>query len=267
MLVKWAMTSEVEGLESTNRILIVALIIAAFFLGSFFNQIASVKNTSPDAKTTKAQTTPNPQAEINMDTIRALFNNKNIVLGNKNSKNLFVEISDPSCPYCSIVAGQNPELNKQVGPRFAMAIDGGTYVPPVPEMKKLVDEKKAAFVYIYYPGHGNGEMGVKALYCANEKGKFWEIHDKLMSADGYNLLNNIIQNDKTKSQQLADFLSDVFDSTAMKACLDSGKYDPKLKEDIALAEALKVSGTPGFYINTTNFGGAYSWTDMQSAVK
>lgn len=210
-----------------------------------------------------------PQAPtISLDTIKALFNNdKNLVFGDKNAKNLLVEVADPSCPFCHIAGGHNPELNKQSGPRFTLVADGGTFVAPVPEMKKLVDQGKAAFVYIYTPGHGNGEMGTKALYCANEKGKFWQVHDKLMSSDGYNLLNNVVKNDKTKSSDLSTFLADVFSSADMKACLDSGKYDAKLQEDIQTAQKLGVNGTPGFYINTTLFAGAYSWTDMQSAVK
>ena len=215
-----------------------------------------------------SQPAAQPQApKVTLDTIKALFNDKNLVFGNKNAKNLLVEVADPSCPYCHIAGGHNSALNKQVGPQFTLVSDGGSYIPPVPEMKKLVDEGKAAFVYIYTPGHGNGEMGTKALYCANEKGKFWQVHDKLMSADGYDLLNNQIKNDKSKSGDLSNFLSDIFNSTDMKACLDSGKYDTKLQDDIATASKLGVSGTPGFYINTTNFAGAYSWKDMQSAVQ
>ncbi len=209
-----------------------------------------------------------PQApKVTLDTIKSLFNDKNLVYGDKNSKNLLVEVADPSCPYCHIAGGHNPELNKQVGTQFTLVADGGTYIAPVPEMKKLVDSGKAAYVYIYSPGHGNGEMGAKAFYCAKEKGKFWEVHDKLMSSDGYTLLNNTVKNDKTKSGELADFLSGVFNSADMKSCLDSGKYDAKLQEDTATAAKLGVSGTPGFFINTTNFAGAYSWKDMQASVQ
>lgn len=207
------------------------------------------------------------QPTVTLDTIKALFNDKNLTFGNKNAKNLLVEVADPSCPFCHIAAGHNSELNKQSGPRFTLVADGGSYLAPIPEMKKLVDEGRAAFVYIYTPGHGNGEMGTKALYCANEKGKFWQVHDKLMTNDGYNLLNNKVKNDKAKSQELSDFLSSVVNTLDMKACLDSGKYDAKLQEDIKTATSLGVQGTPGFFINTTNFAGAYSWKDMESAVK
>ncbi|MBI4039024.1 DsbA family protein [Candidatus Daviesbacteria bacterium] len=221
------------------------------------------------AQPVQASAQPQPQAPaVTLDTIKDLFsNNKNLILGDKNAKNLLVEVADPSCPFCHIAAGLNPALNKQSGPRFTLVADGGTYVAPVPEMKKLVDAGRAALVYIYTPGHGNGEMGTKAMYCSNEKGKFWPVHDKLMTSEGYDLLNNTVKNDKSKSQELANFLSEVFNAADMKACLDSGKYDAKLPEDTQTAQKLGVNGTPGFFINTTNFAGAYSWKDMESAVK
>lgn len=253
----------------------------AILLGSFVISVAILMHggiikmgkppAQPQAAQPSQQVQPAPAqpqvAIVTLDTIKALFNDKNLVFGNKNAKNLLVEVADPSCPFCHIASGHNSELNKQSGSRFTLVADGGSYVAPVPEMKKLVDAGKAAFVYIYTPGHGNGEMGTKALYCANEKGKFWQVHDKLMSNDGFNLLNNTVKNDKSKSQELASFLSDVFSSVDMKTCLDSGKYDAKLQEDIQTAVKLGVSGTPGFFINTTNFSGAYSWKDMESAVK
>lgn len=208
-----------------------------------------------------------PQAPtVSLDMIKGLFKEGNIVFGDKNSKNLLVEVADPSCPYCHVAAGHNSELNKQVGDRFKLVADGGTYVAPVPEMKKLVDAGRASFVWIYSPGHGSGEMGTKAMYCANEKGKFWEVHDKLMTNAGYELLNNVVKNDKTKVSELITFLGSAVDLAHLKQCLDSGKYDAKLQEDTAVATSLGVSGTPGFYVNTTNFAGAYSWKDMESAL-
>lgn len=259
-------------------ILIVILIIGAFFLGSLVtkvqylekaanqSQVAGTQTTQAQPTAQQQQQPPPPQA-VTIDKIKSLFTDKNITFGNSNSKNLLVEVADPSCPYCHIAAGKNPELNKQAGSQFLLTSDGGTYVAPVPEMKKLVDDGKAAFVWIYTPGHGNGEMGTKAMYCAHEKGSFWPVHDKLMTKEGYDLLNNQVKNDKTKSQEIANFLSDVFDANQLKTCLDSGKYDAKLTQDVALASSLGISGTPGFFINTARFAGAYSWKDMQSAVK
>jgi protein-disulfide isomerase len=265
------MNQQAENLKTTNRFLIVGLIISAFLIGSLTNKVSTNKTTS---ETTTAETTAQPQAApaqpqavaVDIDTIKSLFTEKHIYFGNKDSKNLFVEIADPSCPYCHIAGGNNPELNKEAGSQFTMIQDGGDYLPPVLEMKKMLDQGDAAFVYIYSPGHGNGEMGMKAMYCAHEQGKFWEVHDKLMSSEGYTMVNDNVKNDVAKSAELAEFLSDVFDASAMQECLESGRYDSKIAEDTETSRNLGVSGTPGFFINSTNFAGAYSWNDMQSAV-
>lgn len=261
--------------ETTNQstfsytpLLVSLLVISAFVNGMFINKFKTMEKAQVAVTPAAPQAPQAPETPtITMDTLKGLFTSENITFGNKNSKNIFVEVADPSCPYCSIAGGLNPDLNKQAGQQFLLKDQGGTYVPPVPEMKKLLDEGKAAFVWIYTNGHNNGEMGAKALYCAHDNGKFWNAHDKLMSAEGYALLNDVVRNDKTKSQELATFLADVMDPTEMKKCLDSGKYDTRLTQNSATATKIGVRGTPGFYINTTSFAGAYSWDAMKSAVK
>lgn len=257
---------------SYTPLLVGTLIVAAFILGTLVTKVTYLEKggttTALVPTTTAGQPPVAPVApKVTIDQIKKLFNDKNITFGDKNSKNLLVEVADPSCPFCQVAAGYNPELSKQMGQQFITVADGGSYVPPVLEMKKLVDEGKAALIWIYTNGHGNGEMGTKAMYCAHEKGQFWPVHDKLMTNDGYNLLNNTVKNDKTKSADIATFLSDVTDRDDLQKCLESGKYDAKIQEDTATAANIGVNGTPGFYINATNFAGAYSWTDMKSAVK
>lgn len=257
-----------------QTVLVVALIVAAYFIGNLTAQVQNLKKGTAPAAT--AGTTPAAAPTVTLAQIKDVFKKDVIKFGNANSKLLLVEVSDPSCPFCHIAAGKNPTLNNQ-SPQFKMVADGGTYVAPVPEFKKLVDGGKAAFAYIYSPGHGNGEMAVRALYCAFEKGKFWETHDLLMSEKGYEIQNGmdlagtasagpIVKNDKTKSGDLADFLAPAIDAAFMKTCLESGKYDAQLGANTQLASSLGVQGTPGFFINATNFAGAYSFKDMQSAV-
>jgi protein-disulfide isomerase len=133
-------------------------------------------------------------------------------------------------------------------------------------MKKLVDEGKAGFVWLYANGHGNGEMGTKALYCAKDLGKCWEVHDLLMNKDGYELVNTTVKNDKTKSGEVANFLKSATKVDDMKKCLDSGKYDDRMAADMAVAAEFGFNGTPSFFVNTKNFAGAYSYTDIKPAV-
>lgn len=207
------------------------------------------------------------EVPVTLEQIQALFTDKNIMFGKKESKVLFVEFSDPSCPYCHVASGKNPELNKEAGAQFTMEKDGGSYVPPVPEMKKLVDSGKAAYVWLYANGHGNGELGTQALYCAKDKKKFWEVHDLLMSAAGYDIMNTQIKNDVSKAGEMADFLKSAVKATDMKKCLESGKYKDRAAADMAIARQIGFKGTPNFFVNTTRFGGAYSYKDMLPAVE
>lgn len=249
---------------SKETITVLLLVVAAFFGGYYFSK----NNGTTLGSTTEAIPTVVQQetGSVTIDQVKALFNDKNLVFGNKNSKLLIVEFSDPSCPYCHAAAGKNPALNKQMGEQFILKADGGTYVAPEVEIKKLVDSGKAGFVWLYANGHGNGELAAQALYCANESGKFWNVHDKLMSPEGYELMNTTIKTDKTQTGVMADFLKSVIDPKTMKDCLDSGKYSSRLAEDMVTAGQMGFEGTPYFIVNTTRFVGAYSFTDMQSAV-
>ncbi|MBI2590764.1 MAG: DsbA family protein [Candidatus Blackburnbacteria bacterium] len=276
-----------SGTSSLTKILLPALIVllvaSSFLIGVLWTKLSYAQKGVTSAQAANPETAANagtgggqaagaadiarqPSTVATLDTIKNLFSKDLIKFGKGESPVLFVEVADTSCPYCHVAAGKNPALNKEVGARFTLVSDGGSYVAPVPEMKKLVDAGTASFVYIYTPGHGNGEMGAKALYCAYEKGRFWEVHDLLMNNKGYDVLNQQVKNDKTKSSELAEFLSSAMPVSEMKACLDSGKYDNKPSEDTQIAASIGVQGTPGFFVNASPFNGAYSWTDMKSVV-
>ena len=254
-------------------ILLSAIIIASSLLIGLNNVATAFKGGSTGTTATTGPTTTTTgttagAVTVSKDQIAALFNDSsNLTFGDSGKKVLFAEFSDPSCPYCHIAGGKNGELNKSAGETFTLVADGGTYVAPVVEFKKLVDAGQASYVWKYTNGHGNGEMGAKALYCANDQGKFWEAHDLLYSNAGYNLLNNTVKNDKAQSGTLAELLAGVLDKNALKSCLEGGKYDDKLAVDQSEGATLGVSGTPGFFVNETNFAGAYSYTDMQSVVE
>ena len=253
--------------EKLTPVLVILVVFMGVALGALWQKVRTLEKNGQGGSVAAVETTqqtPAPQISINQ--IKDLFGKDLIKFGDGDKKLLLVEIGDPSCPYCHVASGLNPEINAQMGPSFKLVSDGGTYLAPVPEFEKLVQAGKASFVYIYTPGHGNGEMGTKAMYCAYEKGKFWQVHDKLMTKEGYDLLNNTVKNDKAQSGTIADFLKSAMSATEMKSCLDSGKYDSRITEDVNIAQGLGVSGTPGFFVNTTRFSGAYSWTQMESAV-
>ncbi|HJY98256.1 MAG TPA: DsbA family protein [Patescibacteria group bacterium] len=256
-------------MERVAPILVVLSIGLAFMTGVLWQKVSNLEKGGGGGTTT-AGTQQAPAQEVDLDTIKGLFDKDLIKFGDANRKVLFVEVLDPSCPYCHVAGGHDPELAARIDTqtnRFKYVSDGGDYKPPVPEMKKLVDEGKASIAFIYFPGHANGEMGMKALYCAHDQGKFWEAHDLLMSEAGYTLMNEKVLNDASKSQDVADFLKGTVDTASLKSCLDSGKYDARLGEEESLAASLSTTGTPGFFINAGRYPGAYSWDDIVSAVE
>lgn len=239
-------------------ILLVGLVGLAFAVGVLWQKVVILEKGKTSATTTDtAQATTPPTASL--DQIKGLFGKDLIKFGTADAKLIFVEVSDPSCPYCGIASGVNKALIKQFDTK-------GDYVAPVPEMEKLVAAGKASFVYIYSPGHGNGEVGMRALYCSFEQNKFWEAEKIIMSDAGYALLNDTVKNDVSQSQKVVDLLKNVVDAAKLKACIDGGKYTDRLTSDAQLASSLGVQGTPGFFVNETNFAGAYSFTQMKSLV-
>lgn len=258
--------------EKFAPVFFIGSLIMAFFIGVLWEKVSNLENggvktgATPTTAAGAQQAAQPAKTTVTLDQIKKLFGMDLVKFGDEKRKVLFVDISDPSCPYCHVASGKNPELSQQVGDRFKYESAGGTYLPPVLEMKKLVDQGKASYVFIYSPGHGNGEMGAKAMYCANEKGKYWQAHDLLYTNKGYDLLNNSVKNDKTKAGVLAEFLSSAVDASFMKSCLEGTKYDQRLTSDTATAGSLGVGGTPAFFANATLFAGAYSYKDMESAV-
>lgn len=256
------------GTKLVYVLLLVAFLVIGYLLGkvealqggSFFG-VAPTPTTAPQAPGQPAAPV------ISLDQVKNVFDKSVVKFGKSNAKFVVVEAADPSCPYCHAAAGKDPELSKQMGPQFTSKEEGGTYVAPVPEFKKLLDQGKISYSYVYFPGHGNGEMGMKAFYCAFDEGKFWEVHDLLMSNKGYTLMNDTIKNDKTQSQALADFLAPAVDPGTMKSCLDSGKYDTKPAEEQALASSLGTSGTPTYFVNATQKVGALSFDQFESLLK
>ncbi|MCA9387355.1 DsbA family protein [Candidatus Dojkabacteria bacterium] len=255
----------------------VAIVIAGVFMSLSLliglNQIASNLDqiTVGTSTATGAVDTTGTQAgavtAVTYDQIEEIFTDDALAFGDTDTGLLLVEFSDPSCPYCHIASGKNPELNQSAGSQFTLVSDGGTYVAPVQEFKNLVDNGEAAFIQIYTNGHGNGRLAAQAQYCADEKGKFWEVHDLLMSNAGYSIINDVVQNDVSKAGDLADFLSSAVDKSFMQDCLENGKYEARITQDEQIAASFGVQGTPGFFVNETNFPGAYSYTDMASTVE
>jgi protein-disulfide isomerase len=78
-----------------------------------------------------------------------------------------------------------------------------------------------------------------ASLCAGEQDAYWPYHDRLF--------DNQEQLGKALYTQLADELS--LDIESFQTCLDSGKFDDFIQEDLDFALNLGIRSTPTFFIN------------------
>jgi protein-disulfide isomerase len=78
-----------------------------------------------------------------------------------------------------------------------------------------------------------------ASLCAGEQDVYWPYHDKLFE--------NQEQLGKGLYIQLADELG--LDLASFQTCLDSGKFDDFIQEDLDFALNLGIRSTPTFFIN------------------
>jgi len=134
-----------------------------------------------------------------------------------------VEFSDFQCPYCS-----------RVVPSIDQALE--TYGDQV------------RLVYRQFPLniHPNAQKAAEASLCANDQGKFWELHDAMFANQ------RELGVDQLKSKAVGLGL----DAETFNACLDSGKYAAKVAADVAAGAANGVNGTPAMFVNGRFLNGA-----------
>jgi protein-disulfide isomerase len=138
-------------------------------------------------------------------------------LGPANASVTIVEFSDFECPYC-----------------------GGLY-PTMKDIEKNYKDK-IRVVYRQFPLtniHPHAQKAAEASLCANEQGKFWEMHDALFT-DQKNLE---VADLKEKAGKLS------LNATTFNACLDSSKYAAAIKNEILDGAKVGVNGTPSMFIN------------------
>ncbi len=175
-----------------------------------------------------------------------------IVLGEAGAPVTIFIYSDPSCPFCAAAAGGNQEVIDYLKKGMP------TWTPPIPGIiKDYVNTGKARLIFRYSPGHGTGEEAMKILYCANEQGKFWQLHDVI--ADNQSLIEDV--------NKIKEFASGVgADVSKINACLESKKYDNKLLSDTELAAKAGVNGTPAFFINKISKAGAQPYSEFKKVI-
>ncbi len=137
-----------------------------------------------------------------------------------------VEFSDFECPFCGRVVETVQRVEKTYG-------------------------QKVRLVFRDYPLaiHHTAKRAAEGSHCAEEQGKFWEMHDKLFSKGG-----PISDADLYRYAQQIQLDHDKFD-----ACLTSGKYKESWKLSQEDGARVGVQSTPTFFINGRLLVGAASF--------
>jgi len=146
-----------------------------------------------------------------------------------------VEFADFECPFCGAL---------------------------FPTLQKIeADYKdKLRVVYVQFPLagiHSHAEKAAEASLCAQEQGKFWEMHDA-MFRDQENLG---IGDLKEKASHL-ELNLELFN-----ACLETNKYLPQIQSDLAEGIQAGVSGTPAMFINGRFLQGSAPYGDIQKLIE
>jgi protein-disulfide isomerase len=128
-----------------------------------------------------------------------------------------VEFSDFQCPYC---ARATPTL-EQVEDRYAGKV------------RRVFRDLPLTNI------HKEATGAAEAASCANDQGKFWEMHDLLFANQAKLQPADL----KRHAAQLG------FDGKAFDDCLDSGKYKAEWQQDAEDAARYGLTGTPAFFVN------------------
>lgn len=129
-----------------------------------------------------------------------------------------VEFSDFTCPSCATVQDILREIKEKYGEQIRI-------------------------VFRDFPLSGEGTpsfQAAEAAECADEQGKFWEMHD-IMFAKQHRI---------SGTDGLEGLASEIgLDTELFETCLASGRYTDEVKKDRADGESYGVMGTPTCFVN------------------
>lgn len=164
-------------------------------------------------------------------------------LGNKNAPITMIEFSDFQCPFCRAF-----------------------WRDTLPQIKKeYIDTGKLKFVYRDFPlsFHQGAAPAAEGAECAEDQGKFWQLHDKIFQEQDKQGQGTI---QFTKSDVVKWAGQTGLDMGKFNQCLDSGKYKAEVEKDIADGTAAGVTGTPAIFINGRLVVGAQPFSAFKAVI-
>jgi protein-disulfide isomerase len=118
---------------------------------------------------------------------------------------------------------------------------------------------KVKLIFRHFPlsFHQNAQKAAEASECAADQGKFWEMHDIMFENQ------TALDIDSLKSYAKGLGLNTL----TFNSCLDSGKYEKKVKDDFTEGGKYGVQGTPATFVDGVLVSGAQPYENFQAAVE
>ncbi len=207
-----------------NKTLVILLIIQILMTGYIAYQVNDIRDSFSvlsdlGEKDNKAPTQPTQPTTVKVN-LPADFTKDDPFKGDKDAKVTIVEFSDFQCPFCERFFTQTLSSIEE----------------------NYVDTGKVKFVFKDFPlgFHQNAQKAAEATECADEQGKFWEMHDKIFE----NQQSLGVDNYKQWAKDLG------LDTDNFDKCLDDGITASEISDDMSDGQKTGISGTPGFLIIT-----------------
>jgi len=154
-----------------------------------------------------------------MQNIPTLDVSETPALGADDAVVTLVEFSDYECPFCL-------RHFTQTMPRLTA---------------EYIETGRLRYVFRDFPIdqlHPGAKLAHQAAQCADEQGRFWDLHDRLFTEPG--------SHDRAALERTAADAG--LELEAFGACLESGRYVDEIEASVSRAYALGAQGTPFFLI-------------------
>ncbi len=185
-----------------------------------------------------------PKQVIKLDpTANITLEAKGVVTGSPDALVEIVEFADFECPGCGYFAT--------------------LHEPDV--MARLVASGEIRFRFMDFPldMHPNAVAAHNAAACANEQGKFWEMHDAIFQTqDKWN--TQATRDPKKVLQQVARDVG--IDQGAWESCYDSGRQLEQIEANRRAGLRLRVGSTPSFKIGDQVYAGVMTFDEINQKV-
>lgn len=167
------------------------------------------------------------------------------MIGEDDAPITVIEFTDFQCPFCN---RHYEQTYKQI-------------------KKNYIDTGKVKYVSRDFPlgFHQFAQKAGEAAECADDQGKFWEMHGLLFANQAtWSALPDALPTFAQYAKDLSLNMS-TFDS-----CLSTGKYKDEVIKDQADGSASGIDGTPGFWIlgpdgKNQKISGAYPYETFSAA--